>query len=118
MIRFLALSLLSFALVACSGNPTQDNRDRLGTAQTVLAAAQTVVLNYRARPPCPGPALCRDAAVYGEMQKVDRLAVNANAIAYEAVKRDPAAASTRLLIDAAVNAINGYGAFTKEQGSK
>lgn len=114
-IPFIAAALLA----ACSSDPTTTNRDTLGTSQTMLAAAQSVALNYRARPACPAPVLlCRDAAVYAEMQRLDRIALAANNAAYDALKRDPAAASTKFLAESAMNAIKGFDAFTREQGSK
>jgi len=109
-------SIVAFSLLAaCSGDQATKNRDALGASQTVLAAAQTGALAYRARNPCPSRMLvCRDATTYAEIQRIDRVAVEANNAAYAALKRDPAAPSTKFLIDTAINAINGYDARVKE----
>lgn len=113
--RYVLIGVAALSLVACAGDPATNNRDALGTSQTILAAAQSAALNYRARPACPAPVvLCRDAAVYSKMQEMDRLATGANNIAYDALKRDPSATSTKLLVDAALGAIKGFDAFTKE----
>lgn len=118
MLRLFAMAIAgaTLALGACSGDQATQNRDALGTSQTVLAAAQAGALGYRNRPPCPAPTLlvCRDAAIYAEIQRIDRIATEANNAAYAALKRDPAAPSTKFFVSTAVNAINGFSAFTKE----
>jgi hypothetical protein len=114
LITIVAMALF-LTVAGCSGDQATQNRDALGTSQTVLAAAQTGALAYRNRPACPSRALvCRDAAIYAEIQRIDRIATEANNAAYAALKRDPSAPSTKFFISTAVNAINGFSAFTKE----
>lgn len=60
-------------LAACATTPRTP-------AQTVFAleggygAALSVAVQYKNLPPCPGPALCSDAAVVARLQAADRLA--------------------------------------------
>ncbi len=113
--------LLVAVIAGCTGDKATDNRDRLGAAQTILLVAQDGVLAYRNRPPCGASGMvfvCRDSYIYGEMQRIMSIATEANNSAYTAIKRDPAAPSTKYLVDAALAGINAAATFSKEQTAK
>ncbi len=115
--KIFSVVIAALALAACGADQATINRDTLGTSQTLIVGAQKVALDYRARPVCTATVTvpCRNPAVYAEMQRLDRMAVDANNAAYVAVQANPEATSTKLAVDAAIAVIKNFDAYAKEQ---
>lgn len=112
MKRIIAALFLSITIAACSVAPTTPQQT-IYQATTDYNAAATIVIAYKALPPCPATtAICADAGIVAKLKQADTVAYNALVAAENTARTPGAGANAATALVAANQAIEALTAIT------